>query len=213
MGRDPTRVFVVDDHAIYRCGLMAVLAQEPRYRWVGEAPNGPDAVRLAPAERPDLVLMDIAMPGMSGIATMAALRETLPTTRFVMLTCRLDGAELRQAYSAGANCVLSKTCSAPELLTAMDAAQRGQRLYNPVVADAIAAGNNGPRFGADLTARERKLLSLMARGLANREIGRRMDIAMPTVKFHVTNILAKLNADNRTSAVLAALKHELVVLD
>ena len=209
---NPIRVFVVDDHAIFRCGLSVVLQKEPRYQWVGEAANGPDAVRLAPAQQPDLLLVDIAMPGMSGIATMAALREKLPATRFVMLTCRLDGAELRQAYSAGANCVLSKTCSAPELLTAMDASLRGQRIYNPVVADAIAERNNGPRFGADLTARERKLLSLMACGLPNREIGERLEIAMPTVKFHVTNILAKLNAENRTSAVLAAIKHNLVEL-
>ena len=207
------RVFVVDDHAIYRSGLAAVLAKEARYQWVGEAAGGREAVTRAPAQRPDLVLVDMAMPGMGGVATMAALREHLPFARFVLLTCVLDGAELRHAYSAGAACVLPKTATAQELVTAMHAAMRGQTVYSPVIADAMAARAQASAVGADLTARERKLLSLMACGLANREISERLDIAMPTVKFHVTNILAKLHAENRTSAVLAALKHNLVALD
>ena len=210
---NPIRVLVVDDHAIYRCGVAAVLAREPRYAWMGAAASGLEAVARAPALQPDLVLMDIAMPGMGGVATMAALRELLPAARFVLLTCTLDAAELRHAYAAGASCVLPKTVTAQELVTAMQAALRGQTVYSPVIADAMAARAQGAAVGADLTARERKLLSLMACGLANREISERLAIAMPTVKFHVTNILAKLNAENRTSAVLAALKHNLVALD
>ncbi len=210
---DPIRVFVVDDHNIFRRGLFAVLQTEPRIHWAGEADSGRDAVLLAPAARPDLVLMDIAMPGMGGVATMALLRQSLPLTRFVLMTCTLDAAELRHAYAAGACCVLHKTTSAQELLTVLHAAHRGQTVYSPTVADAMAAGAADRDLGADLTQRERKLLSLMACGLPNREISARLDIAMPTVKFHVTNILAKLRAENRTSAVLAALRHNLVVLD
>ena len=110
--------------------------------------------------------------------------------------------------------MLHKTVSPQELVTVLHAASRGQAIYSPAVADALSAHPGRPHeVGADLTQRERKLLALMACGLPNREISQRLDIAMPTVKFHVTNILSKLNAENRTSAVLAALKHNLVALD
>ena len=110
--------------------------------------------------------------------------------------------------------MLHKTASPQELVTVLQAAYRGQAIYSPAVVDALSAQPDPQHeLGADLTQRERKLLSLMACGLPNREISQRLDIAMPTVKFHVTNILSKLNAENRTSAVLAALKHNLVALD
>ena len=208
----PIRVFIVDDHNLFRRGVTTVLQDEPQFVCVGEAENGLDAVRRAPDTRADLVLLDMNMPGMSGVAAMAALRELLPRARFVMITCTLEAAELRRAYNAGASCVLHKSASPQELVTVLQAAHRGQAVYSPTVADALSAQPD-TEFGADLTQRERKLLSLMACGLPNREISQRLDIAMPTVKFHVTNILSKLNADNRTSAVLAALKHNLVVLD
>jgi len=209
----PIRVFLVDDHNLFRRGLSAVLEAEPQFQCVGEADSGLNAVRAAPETRPDIVLMDMAMPGMCGVAAMAALRPQLPRTRFVLITCTLDAAELRRAYAAGANCVLHKSTSPQELVTVLHAAYRGQAVYSPTVADAMASQRDGRELGADLTQRERKLLSLMACGLPNREISQRLDIAMPTVKFHVTNILSKLNAENRTSAVLAALKHNLVALD
>jgi NarL family two-component system response regulator LiaR len=210
---NPIRVFIVDDHNIFRRGLAAVLQAEPEFRCVGEADGGLEALRAAPVLQPDIVLMDMAMPGLGGVATMVALRAQLPTTRFVLITCTLEPAELRRAYAAGANCVLHKSTSPQELVTVMQAAWRGQAVYSPTVADALAADRVDPEFGADLTQRERKLLSLMACGLPNREISAQLSIAMPTVKFHVTNILSKLNADNRTSAVLAALRHNLVALD
>jgi two-component system, NarL family, response regulator LiaR len=209
----PIRVFLVDDHNLFRRGLHAVLEAEPQFQCVGEADSGLQAVRTAPEAQPDIVLMDMCMPGMCGVAAMAALRPLLPRARFVLITCTLDAAELRRAYAAGANCVLHKSTSPQELVTVLHAAYRGQAVYSPTVADAMAARRDGGELGADLTQRERKLLSLMACGLPNREISARLDIAMPTVKFHVTNILSKLHADNRTSAVLAALKHNLVALD
>jgi len=210
---NPIRVFIVDDHNLFRRGVTTVLQDEPTFVCVGEADSGLDAVRHAPETHADIVLLDMNMPGMSGVAAMAALREHLPRARFVLITCTLEAAELRRAYAAGASCVLHKSASPQELVTVLQAAYRGQAVYSPTVADAMSAQPESREFGADLTQRERKLLSLMACGLPNREISQRLDIAMPTVKFHVTNILSKLNADNRTSAVLAALKHNLVVLD
>jgi two-component system, NarL family, response regulator LiaR len=210
---NPIRVFIVDDHNLFRCGVTTVLQNEPQFECVGEADSGLEAVRRAPETRADLVLLDMNMPGMSGVAAMAALRELLPRARFVLITCTLEAAELRRAYAAGASCVLHKSASPQELVTVLQAAHRGQAVYSPTVADAMSAHPDSHELGADLTQRERKLLSLMACGLPNREISQRLDIAMPTVKFHVTNILSKLNADNRTSAVLAALKHNLVALD
>jgi two-component system, NarL family, response regulator LiaR len=209
---NPIRVFIVDDHNLFRRGVTTVLQDEPQFECVGEADSGLDAVRRAPETRADLVLLDMNMPGMSGVAAMATLRELLPRARFVLITCTLEASELRRAYAAGASCVLHKSASPQELVTVLQAAHRGQAIYSPTVADAMSAGPHS-EFGADLTQRERKLLSLMACGLPNREISQRLDIAMPTVKFHVTNILSKLNADNRTSAVLAALRHNLVALD
>jgi NarL family two-component system response regulator LiaR len=207
------RTFIVDDHNIFRRGLAAVLQAEPEFLLVGESDSGLAAVRAAPELRPDIVVMDMAMPGMSGVATMAALRAHLPHARFVLIACTLDAGELRQAYAAGANCVLHKSAQPQELVMVMHAALRGQAVYSPTVAEVMAHPREGSELGADLTQRERKLLALMACGLPNREISVRLDIAMPTVKFHVTNILSKLHADNRTSAVLAALRHNLVALD
>ena len=210
---NPTRVFIVDDHNLFRRGLTAVLQNEPQFICVGEAESGLGAVQLAPQTQADLVLLDMNMPGMSGVAAMAALREHMPRARFVMITCTLDATELRRAYSAGANCVLHKSTSPQELVTVLHAAMRGQAVYSPTVADAMAAQADSREVGADLTQRERKLLALMACGLPNQEISQRLEIGLPTVKFHVTNILSKLHVENRTAAVLMALRHKLVVLD
>jgi len=211
---NPIRVFVVDDHPIFRLGVARVLRDEPQFSCVGDAASGLEAARRAPEIGADVVLLDMDMPGMSAVATMSTLREVMPRARFVMVTAELDATELRRAYASGASCVLHKTASPQELVTVLQAAYRGQSIYSPAVADALSSRpGTAYEVGADLTQRERKLLSLMACGLPNREISQRLDIAMPTVKFHVTNILSKLNAENRTSAVVAALKHNLVALD
>lgn len=210
----PIRVFVVDDHPMFRLGVATVLQSEPPFQFAGEAGNALEAARRAPDVGADVVLLDMNMPGSSGVALMATLRDLLPRAHFVLITCTLDALELRRAYASGASCVLHKTASPQELVTVLQAAHRGHAIYSPVVASALSAQPDPQHeIGADLTQRERKLLALMACGLPNREISQRLDIAMPTVKFHVTNILSKLNAENRTSAVLAALKHNLVALD
>lgn len=207
------RVFVIDDHPMIRHGLAAMIKAEREFEWVGDAADGDDAVRLAPALEPDLVLVDLVMPGPDGVATIRALKPLLPKAHFVVLTSVLDPYEVKRAMEAGAGAYLLKNASTQELVTVMHTAARGQRVLAPEVSDALMAGDRAPAPGSDLTQRERELLGLMARGLSNQEISNRLGIAMPTVKFHVTNILAKLHADNRTEAVLTALKHRLVALE
>ena len=209
----PIRVFVIDDHPMIRHGLAAMIRAEREFLWVGEAADGQDAVRLAPTLAPDLLLVDLVMPRMDGVATIKALTPLLPRAHFIVLTSVLDPAEVKRSMEAGAGAYLLKNASTQELVTVMHTAARGQRVLAPEVSDALIAGERNPTPGGDLTPRERELLALMARGMSNQEISNRLSIAMPTVKFHVTNILAKLHADNRTEAVLTALKHKLVALE
>jgi two-component system, NarL family, response regulator LiaR len=208
----PIRVFVVDDHPMIRHGLAAMIRAEREFEWVGDAADGEDAIRSAPALAPEVVLMDLVMPRMDGIAAIKALRSQLPGCRFIILTSLLDPTEVRRAMDAGAAGYLLKNASAQELITVIRAASKGQRVMAPEATDALVNGERDKSPGDDLTQRERQLLALMAQGLSNQDISNRLAIAMPTVKFHVTNILAKLHADNRTGAVLTALKHKLVAL-
>ncbi len=210
---EPIRVFVVDDHPMIRHGLAAMLKGEAGLLWVGDAVDGSDALRLAPALSPDIVLMDLVMPRMDGVACIRALKPLLPAARFVILSSLLEPTQVRRAMEAGASGYLLKNASSQELVTVIQMAHRGHHVLAPEVTDALVAMEREPTPGADLTQRERELLALMARGMSNHDIGQQLAIAMPTVKFHVTNILAKLHADNRTEAVLVALRHKLVLLE
>ena len=210
MSTEPIRVFVVDDHPMIRMGLAAMIDAQPDLQRVGEAGSGAEALRLAPALAPDVVLMDLIMPQMDGIAATAALRRVLPQTRFVILTSMVDPGEVERATAAGATGYVLKNASAAELVSVIRAAHAGRRSFAPEVTDALIANRQPIVLGADLTQRERELLALMARGLNNQEISDQLAIAVPTVKFHITNILGKLQAANRTEAVLTALKHKLV---
>jgi two-component system, NarL family, response regulator LiaR len=183
-------------------------------QFVGDAGDGPEALRSAPTLRPDVVLMDLSMPRMDGVATISALRPLLPQARFVVLAGDLPPAEVRRAMAAGASGFLLKNATTHELLNVIRATHRGQATPAPTASDLLTNGEATPAtLGSDLTQRERELLALMARGLSNHDISQALAIAMPTVKFHVTNILAKLHADNRTEAVLAALRLHIVQLD
>jgi two-component system, NarL family, response regulator LiaR len=210
---NPIRVFVVDDHPMIRHGLAAMLRAEAGIQWVGDAADAAEAMRTAPALAPDVVLMDLVLPRMDGVEAMNAMRPLLPQARYIILTSLLDAGEARRAMAAGASGFLLKNASSQELVTVLRSAMRGQRVLAPEVADALVASGRAGNAGADLTQRERELLALMARGLSNQDISTQLAIAMPTVKFHVTNILAKLHADNRTEAVLVALKNKIVALE
>jgi two-component system, NarL family, response regulator LiaR len=209
------RVFVTDDHPMIRHGLAAMLASDPMMRWMGEAANGAEAVRVAPALAPHVVLMDQDMPNMDGIAAITALRPRLPDARYLLLLNHADQITTQRAMDAGAaGCVL-KNASPQELFAAIRTAHRGQLLAPPSVPTPAvdgAGGDNGS-LGSNLTQRERELLALMARGMSNQDIAGQLSIAMPTVKFHVTNILTKMRADNRTEAVLSALRQKIVSLE
>ena len=170
-------------------------------------------LRSIPVLAPDVVLMDLVMPRMDGVDCIRALRPLLPKTKFVILTSLLDPAQVRRAMDAGACGYLLKNASSQELVTVIQMAQRGHRVLAPEVTDALVASQKEAAPGSDLTQRERALLALMVRGQSNQQISNELTIAMPTVKFHVTNILAKLHADNRTEAVLVALRHKLVALE
>lgn len=210
MSPERIRVFIVDDHPMVRTGLAAMIDGERELERVGEAAGGAEALRLIPAARPDVVLIDLVMPQMDGIEVTARLRPLLPGTRFVILTSLVDPGEVERAIAAGANGYLLKTASAHELVNVIRAAHAGRRILAPEVTDALIARRQQSTPGSDLTPRERELLKLMTRGMNNQEIAAELSIALPTVKFHITNILSKLQADNRTEAVLTALKHKLV---
>lgn len=204
------RVFVIDDHPMIRAGLAGLINGEKALLHVGDAASGEDALQLAPTAMPDVLLVDLVMPGIDGIATIAALKAWLPDARFVVLTSLVEPAEIRRAMDAGANGYVLKTASAQELVSVIHAAHAGRRVMSAEATDALIGDARRRIPGADLTTRERELLGLMARGLNNQEIGTQLGIAVPTVKFHITHILAKLHANNRTEAVLTALKFKLV---
>ncbi len=204
------RVVVVDDHPMIRAGLAAVIASESDFEQVGEAANGQQALEVVARAAPDVVLMDIAMPQLDGLAAIDALRRRLPGTKFVVLTSAVEPGEVQRAIAAGAVGYMLKNASATQLAAAIRDVHAGRRVLSPEATDAMVAAAQQPAPGADLTLREREILVLMARGLNNQEIADELAVAVPTVKFHVTNILGKLHADNRTEAVLQAIKHKLV---
>ena len=203
------RVFVVDDHPLARSGLAAMLKGSRGLLWVGEAETVADAIRAAPVAAPDVVLVDEDLPDMSSLQAVHMLRPYLPRCRFVMLVREADAALLRRASDAGVSSVLLKSANEHDLLKAVQAAFQGRSL---APSPASPATPPVPRhtLGADLTQRERDMLLLMARGLSNHDISQQLGIAVPTVKFHVSNVMSKLAADNRTAAVVVALRHKLV---
>lgn len=207
------RVFVVDDHPMIRLGLIAMVEGETDLECVGEAAHGRDAVRLIPEVAPDVVLLDLLMPQMDGIEVLQALAARLPQTRFLVLTSLVEPAQVQRALAAGASGFLAKTASAQELVHIIRGAHGGRRVLSPEVTEALIDAQRSPAPGADLTQRERDLLALMARGCSNQDIAGQLHIALPTVKYHVTNILGKLGASNRTEAVLLALRHRIVATD
>ena len=207
------RVFVVCGHAMFRRGVAAVVASEPVFEWVGEAADADQALQCAADLEPDVVLIEMDLPHSCGIALMQALRPLLPRARFALMIGRLDALDVRRAVISGASCVLTDSATRWEMITAMQAAHLGAQVHSPAVTEALAAARLAPIPDERLTPRERDLLALLAQGLSNQDIAQQLAIALPTVKFHITNILAKLGAENRTTAVLTALRHKLVVLN
>ncbi len=205
------RVMIVDDHAMVRDGLKVFLLIFDDVEVVGEARNGEQAVELCGRLLPDVVLMDMVMPGMGGPAATRAIRERYPQVKVIALTSYTEETLVQQAIQAGAIGYLLKDVEPEELMNAIRAAQAGQPTLAPIAAQALIQVTTGPpRPGTDLTRREREVLNLMVKGQTNAEIARQLTLSPSTVNFHVSNILAKLGTTNRTEAVSLAVRDRLV---
>jgi NarL family two-component system response regulator LiaR len=205
------RVLLVDDHAVVRSGLAAFLMVFDDLELVAEAGSGEEAVRLCRELEPDVVLMDLVMPGMDGAAATKAIRAECPDVQVVALTSFKEEELVQGAMEAGAIGYLLKNVSADELAGAIRAAHAGRPTLAPEAAQALIHAATQPRKpGYDLTDREREVLELMVEGLSNSEIADRLVVSSSTVKFHVSNILSKLAVKSRTEAVAFALQEGLV---
>ena len=207
------RILIADDHDVVRQGLRTFLDLDPELEVVGEAADGAEAVRLAHRLRPDVVLMDLVMPELDGIAATRIIRRELPDTEVLALTSVLEDASVVGAVRAGAIGYLLKDTKAHELRRAIKAAAAGQVQLSPAAAARLMREVLAPERPEALSEREAEVLRLLARGRANKEIGRDLGIAEKTVKTHVSSILGKLGVQNRTQAALYAGRVGLVSLD
>jgi DNA-binding NarL/FixJ family response regulator len=214
---EPIRVLVVDDHALFRRGLDIVIRQEPDLEVVGEAGDGTEAVEKAADLLPDVVLMDVRMPGRSGIEACTAIKDVVPSARIVMLTMSDEEDDLYDAIKAGASGYLLKEISVDEVATAIRAVHEGQSLIRPAMAskmlsDLSSLARRRPETvpAPRLTQRELDVLQLVARGLNNRDIAKQLYISENTVKNHVRNILEKLQKHSRMEAVVYAVRERIL---
>ncbi|WP_379159859.1 response regulator [Paenibacillus sp. sgz5001063] len=209
------KVLLVDDHEMVRIGLAAVLGTEDGIEVVGEAGSGEEGIRLAQEYNPDVVLMDLVMDGMDGIETTRQLLKLYPDCKVIVLTSYLDDEKMYPVIEAGAFSYLLKTSRASEVADAIRAAARGQSVLESQVASKMmnrfrsnAKGGEAPAY-KELTEREMEVLKLLAQGKSNQDIADQLIIGIKTVKFHVTNILAKLGVEDRTQAAIYAYKNGL----
>ncbi len=206
----PIRVLVADDHPVVRSGLKAILASQPDFVIVGEAAAGATAVTLYAAKQPDVVLMDLRMPGLDGVEAIAQIRQVDPTARILVLTTYDSDADILRALDAGALGYLLKDAPPEELFRAVRATASGQTaLAPPVAARLIARASAGPEKA--LSGRELEVLACVAQGLTNKEIGQMLHITEATVKSHLVHIFAKLEVADRTAAVPVALERKLIM--
>ena len=209
----PIRVLITDDHSVVRQGLRMFLGLDPELEVVGEACNGAEAVSLAEELRPNVVLMDLLMPVMDGIAATSAIRKSLPGVEVVALTSVLEDASVVGAVRAGATGYLLKDTDADELRRAVKAAASGQVQLSPQAASRLMREVRAPESPEALTDRETDVLRLLAEGQANKEIARSLHIGEKTVKTHVSNLLAKLGVADRTQAAVFAVREGLLQED
>ena len=206
----PIQILIADDHSVVRQGLRMFLEVDTDLQVIAEARDGDEALRLARLHRPDVVLMDLLMPVMSGIDATALIRRELPDTEVVALTSVLEDASVVEAVRAGAIGYLLKDTEAPELRRAIKAAAAGQVQLAPQAAQRLLHEVAAPECQASLTGRETDVLRLLALGQSNREIAFQLGIGEQTVKTHVSHILSKLELSSRTQAALYAMQTGLV---
>ncbi len=207
---EPIRVLVVDDHPVVRQGLRSFLDVQPDITVIGEASDGAACVNAAEELRPDVVLLDLRMPGTDGLAALNGLREHGNPARVLVITSFTDPAAVLPAMRAGASGYVYKDVDPPALAAAVRAVHAGHVLLNPDVAALFAAGDSATVGNSDraarLTAREREVLAELGRGRSNREIARALTVSEKTVKTHVSAVLAKLGVPDRTQAALYAVR-------
>jgi DNA-binding NarL/FixJ family response regulator len=215
---DPIRVLVADDQALVREGLMTLLQATPGIEPVADAADGAEAVARAARHRPDVILMDLRMPNVDGVQATREIRAAQPDTEIVVLTTHADEASILDALRAGARGYLTKDAGIQEIARAVHAAAAHQSLLDPIVQAKLleAVGTAAPapaptprQLPDELTPREAEVLSLIARGLSNREIAAHLVVSEATVKTHVNHVFAKIGARDRAQAVHYAYTHDL----
>ncbi|MFZ0215630.1 MAG: response regulator transcription factor [Candidatus Dormiibacterota bacterium] len=203
------RVFLVDDHAVVRQGLRAFLELQPDMEVVGEVAGGHDAIREVPGQRPDVVLMDLVMPDGDGLSALEQLVGTVPGARVLVLSSFSDDANVSAAMRAGAAGYLLKDIDPQALAAAIRDVNAGRTALHPDVLARLLRQQSAPR-ASQLTPRELEVLACITQGLANKQIGRELGVTEKTVKTHVSSILDKLSAADRTEAAVIAIRNRLV---
>ncbi len=207
---DPVRVVVIDDHTLFRRGLTALLAREPGFAVVGEAADGFEGIRAVAASRPDVVLLDLNMPGISGLDALQAIRKDAPGAHIVMLTVSEDAEDLLAALRAGADGYLLKNIDSDFLVDSIRRAAEGESVISPEMTGKLVRGVRAaaaPAPADALSPREREILQHLAKGSSNKEVARALALAESTVKIHVQHILRKLNLTSRVQAAVWAIEH------
>jgi NarL family two-component system response regulator LiaR len=205
------RLIIVDDHSIVRQGLRAIFRVTPGLELVGEASNGREAIELVAAVQPDLALMDLVMPEMDGVAAIGELKRTRPQLRIIALTTFADAELVLGAVQAGADGYLLKDIDVSELTRAIRTVSGGQPYLHPEATRHLLQATARPEQPAErLTSREQEVLTLVARGLTNRQIADSLSISEKTVSVHVSNVLSKLGLASRTQAALYAARAGIV---
>jgi DNA-binding NarL/FixJ family response regulator len=208
-GDGDIRVLIADDHQMVREGLKVLLSTSDDIRVVGEAADGAEAVEQCRALTPDVVLMDIVMPRVDGPAATAEIAAVCPDVRVIALTSFVDGEHVGRALDAGAISYLLKDARPEVLIRAIRDAREGRGTIDSGAMRVLLERRKDEELGSDLTNREREVLALLAVGLSNKEIAHRLTLSVGTVRLHVSNVLAKLDAPNRTTAAAIAMKHGL----
>ena len=200
-------VLLADDHEVVREGLRLALLRSPHIRVVGEAPDGETAVSLAERRRPDVIVMDLRMPGMDGIEATEEIMRRLPDARVLIFTAYSERALLQRGLESGARGYILKEAPHETLLRAIEKVAAGETFVDPALMSVLT----GARGGTDvLTPREREILQLLADGMSNADVAGQLFISQETVKSHVRHILTKLEADTRTQAVAIALRDAMI---
>jgi DNA-binding NarL/FixJ family response regulator len=206
--QQPMRILVVDDHPVVRAGISAMIQASPDMTVVAEASTAEEALQLFPLHRPDITLMDLRLPKMSGVEAIRAIRQTEPAAKFVVLTTYEGDEDIRQALEAGAKGYVIKGMSREVLLSALRRVYAGGRYLPKPVSEALSS--HVPN--SQLSAREREVLSLMATGRSNKEIAALLGITEATVKGHVSLIFMRMDVTDRTEAVMTGLRRGLIHL-